>query len=141
MFKGNIDLVKELIEKGEEINPKKENPPLYAASWKGFRDIVELLLKSNANPNLALSKDGQTPLFVASKNGHTEIIKLLLDSNANPNLALTTDGQTPLYQSSKNGYINIVKLLLDSNANPNLALTTMDKLLSIKLLRMDILIL
>ena len=43
--------------------------PLSMASQNGYTDIVSLLLKANANPNLHRN-DGVTPLFIASQFGH-----------------------------------------------------------------------
>ena len=54
------------------------------ANQEGHTDIVSLLLKANANPDLH-SDDGVTPLYMASQEGHADIVDLLLEANANVN--------------------------------------------------------
>ena len=80
--------------------------------------MVNLLLKSNANPNPLV--DGITPLFIASQEGHHDIVRLLLNANANPNV-YTDDGITPLMIASFNCHPCIVQLLLKSGADPNIS--------------------
>ena len=92
--------------------------PLFIASLKGHTDIVDLLLKNNANPDLQ-GTNGCTPLYIASHKGHTGIVDLLLKNNANPDLQ-ETNGCTSLYIGSHKGHTDIVDLLLKNNANPDL---------------------
>ena len=44
----------------------------YIASEKGHTDVVAILLKNNANPDLP--KNGCTPLFIASQEGQTDAL-------------------------------------------------------------------
>ena len=71
--------------------------PSFISSQEEHTKIVNLLLKSNANPNLPV--DSITPLFIASQEGHHDIARLLLNANANPNV-YTDDGITPLMIAS-----------------------------------------
>lgn len=70
---GNYDKVKELLERG--INPnitgKGNYTPLEIASYKGFKEIVILLLKYGAT----LHKDNA--LKLAKEYHHSEIIEIL----------------------------------------------------------------
>lgn len=65
--------------------------PLQAASWLGNLDVVGLLLKYGADPNLY---GGSSALSAAAHNGHLIIMKLLLDTGADihEGLALRTSG-------------------------------------------------
>ena len=92
---------------------------LTIASFLGQENAVEILLKSNANPNIARC-DGITPIWAASQKGHSGIVEVLLNASADPNVI--HDDISPLMAASKEGYAGIVKLLLNANANPNVIL-------------------
>ncbi len=53
------------------------NTALILAAYKGYPEIVELLLNKGADINTR-GKEDLTALSSASKHGHTEIVKLLL---------------------------------------------------------------
>ena len=89
--------------------------PLFVASEEGHTEVVSLLLKANADPNIQTEK-GASPLFIASQEGHTEIVSLLLKANADPNIQIE-DGPTPLFIASQEGHTEVVSLLLKTNAN------------------------
>ena len=65
------------------------------ASWKGHRDVVQLLLDKGANPNKA-TRTGATSLHWAAHSGHKNVVQLLLERGADPNLA-SISGWTPLH--------------------------------------------
>ena len=48
---------------------------LILAAWYGHQDLVRLLLKLKADPNLC-DEQGITPLMAASYTGHPEIVKV-----------------------------------------------------------------
>ena len=98
--------------------------PLIFAAERGHKDVVQLLLTSGADPNLA-DEDGFTPLLDAVNDGHFEVAKLLLDYGADPNIANKVDGYVPLMYASESGHEDIVHLLLDRGSDPNIA-DTMD---------------
>ncbi len=89
-------------------------------------EIVKLLLKNRANPNLQ-DNDGWTALMTASRFSNTEssieIVELLLKYGANPNLQ-DNDGWTALILASRfsneESSIETVEILLKNGANPNL---------------------
>ena len=83
---------------------------LYIASENGHKEIVDLLLKNGANPNIySIKFPDVSPLHVASKNGHKEIVDLLLKNGANPNAKF--NGLSPIDFASQKGYKEIVVLL------------------------------
>ncbi|XP_041379641.1 ankyrin repeat and protein kinase domain-containing protein 1-like [Gigantopelta aegis] len=82
------DVVKLLLK--ENVNPNHQRQrdgvtALILASEKGHHQVVELLLKENADSNLQ-KEDGWTALMSASQNGHHQVVELLLNGNADPNL-------------------------------------------------------
>ena len=106
----NIEELKELIEKGANVNIKNEynyTPLHYSRS----SEITKLLLGTGANPN-SQTMNGDTPLHYAETK---EITKLLLESGANPNIQ-NKYGYTPLHFVRTE---EITKLLLEAGANPN----------------------
>lgn len=54
----------------------------YAASLSGEADILELLLRYDANVD-ALNDDGETPLFFATKSNNKFAASTLIDRKAN----------------------------------------------------------
>jgi ankyrin repeat protein len=52
--------------------------PLYQASKSGHIDVVRVLLKHNADPNI-WRNNGLAPIYQAVKNDHIQVVELLLD--------------------------------------------------------------
>ena len=59
---------------------------LMAASESNNVQVVEWLLKNNADPNVQMDTTAWTAMHAASKNGNVEILKMLLDAGGNPEL-------------------------------------------------------
>ena len=80
---GDYESVEILINNDALIDTYSNNKriPLHLASYRGFPNIVELLLKFGSDPNY---KDelGCTPLHLAAKKGNVKCIELLLDYDA-----------------------------------------------------------
>src|SRR3990167_2881002 len=90
---------------------------LMHAALNGYDQVVDLLLKANANPNIQ-DEGGYTVLSYAANRGYDQIVDLLLKANANPNI-YDPIGQSALTTAVDKGYDKIVDLLLKANANPN----------------------
>ncbi|XP_061082847.1 unconventional myosin-XVI-like [Conger conger] len=79
--------VQRLVATGGSVNQSNGDGVtlLHIACASGYRDVVSLLLKSGADPQLA---DGAywTPLHLAAKYGQSDVIGQLLDQHANPAL-------------------------------------------------------
>jgi len=81
---GNLEVVKELILQGANINVKSKfgETPLQLASREGHLKIVKELISQGAKID-EKDKSGNTPLQFASRHGHLEIVKELISQGAN----------------------------------------------------------
>jgi hypothetical protein len=144
---GNAPIVKALIEAGAKVDELNEyylfddndlmlaendanyefsesstdlSTALYIACANDKIDVVKLLLKAGANPDIPNSK-GTTPLSISTQHGNIFIIKSLLAANADVNKA-DMDSRTPLYYARKNleqfglHFPLIIKMLVDAGA-------------------------
>uniref|UniRef100_A0ABD2WWJ0 Uncharacterized protein n=2 Tax=Trichogramma kaykai TaxID=54128 RepID=A0ABD2WWJ0_9HYME len=160
---GCEDAVKKFLERGQVdpncLMPRTGDSPLLVALENGQDDVIKLLLKGGADPNLP-AKDRSTPLILALVNHDTNIAAILLEGGANPNLP-DEDGSTPLHvicqqpwdESTSTfcepnseesrpmmaqtwDYRETVELLLSKGADPNIAdaegLTPLHELCKIK---------
>jgi ankyrin repeat protein len=92
---------------------------------KENKEIIELLLKHNADPNIkSKGKLSRTPLQDAVSQGNKDIIKLLLKYNADVNAIGVGNNKgeewTPLFQAVIKENKEIVELLLKHNADPDI---------------------
>lgn len=83
--------------------------PLTRASWLGYNDIIEVLLKFGADINKPTSNN-QTPLFFAVQKGRKHTVEFLLSKDAQLEVADSL-GYTPLDFAIIWGYYNIALLL------------------------------
>lgn len=103
---------------------------LFYASDGGFSHIVEQLLASGANPNIA-SKLGNTVLWLALDKGNFKIAEILLAGGANPNIVQPRQepplmiaynnifGRNGLYSRGDTNY-EILFRLMDAGADVNI---------------------
>ena len=84
--------------------------------------VVELLLKNEADPNIQTSETemiGLTALMLACEAGNLEVTKLLLKAKANPNQQ-QIDGITALMFQAKQGHPDIAQQILEYGADLNI---------------------
>ena len=79
---GLLDIAKQLIDRGADVN-KPGWAPLHYAATKGHVALMELLLEHHAYIDAA-SPNGSTPLMMASLYGTPAAVKLLLEAGADP---------------------------------------------------------
>lgn len=118
-LKGHFDIVKYLIEEAGAIVDLIDNEndtPLLKASYGGYENIVQYLLKKNANVNYK-DHEGWTALHNACSRGYCGIAQVLINASANVDCQNVT-GQTPLMNACARGYLKVVQLLILTNSNP-----------------------
>ncbi|XP_014209663.1 uncharacterized protein LOC106640224 [Copidosoma floridanum] len=86
--------------------------PLHHASWKGYDEIVNILLQNGANPNV-VGKQGLTPLHYAAKFSHPKVLKALLANGAVYN-AISETGKTPLDLANDKNVVHLLRLINES---------------------------
>jgi ankyrin repeat protein len=81
-LKGLTEVVRQLVEKGADVN-KPGWAPLHYAATNGHLEIMNLLLENHAYID-ASSPNGSTPLMMAALYGSPSAVKLLLEAGADP---------------------------------------------------------
>ena len=86
-IKGHLDLVKQLIKMGADVNREGWAPLHYAASadTPNTLEIIKLLLEESAYIDAA-SPNGTTPLMLAAQYSSEAVVKLLLEEGADVTL-------------------------------------------------------
>lgn len=117
---GNLEAVKQSIKNSpDSVNAVNEagNSVLVIASYKGQVEIVKLLLKKGADPNLN-SNEG-SPILAAVFKGDIAIAKLLLKKKVLLT-AVGRDGNSALHYAVLNKDGEMVKLLLKHKIDPSI---------------------
>lgn len=122
---GNLDFVKDCLDKGMDINARAEisgATPLDASIYGGHGHISDYLINQGADVN-AVGYEDYTILMAAANQGLPDMIRTLLEKGADPNLASPTTGETPLHAVTAKAFteraLECVKLLLEAGADPN----------------------
>lgn len=100
--RGDLSYVKNYVSRSTTyvnvniVDEKSKLTPLHLASYKGFVDIMEELIKNGADVNLR-DNLGRTALHFACIRGNLEGVKLLVESGADINLVdLTRSRKKPI---------------------------------------------
>jgi len=89
--------------------------PLMLATNNGCKEVVDILLKHKADPNL-VSTAGVNALFLAVHGGYVDCVKQLIKHKGNVNHKMSLGIPTPLYYASQNGDASIAKILVEAKA-------------------------
>jgi len=109
-YRGNTEVAEFLIDNVKDVNYKSsEGTALAGLCIRYNKDLVERLLKKNADPNIA-DATGTTPLLWAIKSGNKELVELLLKYKADKT---TKDsmGMTPFEYALQTNNTEIINLL------------------------------
>src|SRR5918996_3567829 len=95
----DIALVRELINRGINVNELDVNKdaPLIIAAYKGYTEIVKLLLKAGADVSVVDPGMKATALHAAACAGNAEVAKLLIEYKIDVNKQGPYNGYTALH--------------------------------------------
>nr|AKD28025.1 ankyrin repeat domain protein [Glypta fumiferanae] len=112
------DLIEYLLSQGADVNAKNRagHSLLYRATMCNFNDFVEILLKYNADVDIATPEQMSTPLHLAAAIGNEPITRMLIAAGAVVN-AKDKFGQTALRFACKSKDDKVVAALLESGAS------------------------
>jgi ankyrin repeat protein len=115
----DYQLVKYLIEKGEEINAKSENQtPLHIAYKKEHLEIFHFLILKGADLE-AKNENDKTLLQRATEARQYKIVNLLSYNNAHGKEKFFDCSYTDLHFASEHGHVQNVKFLIEKGADIN----------------------
>lgn len=117
----DIELVRELIARGEKIDGTDENydeiTPLFIAVENGNVEIARLLIDFGAKIN-ARDRQKQTPLMRVDEDATPRLIDLLVNAGADVNVT-DDDGNTALIFAADNANYEVLKKLIQAGAEIN----------------------
>ena len=119
--KNNVLLVQQLIADGADVNElDKGDAPLVMAAYKGYNEIVRVLLEAGADVRAVDPGMKATALHAAAYAGRAEAAKILIEYNIDINKQGPYNGYTALHDAIWQNNVDVVKVLLNSNADLSL---------------------
>ena len=115
--KGDLEMLKYLIEHHEESDAKPKNESLMSASFNGHLHLVKYLVENGADLNAKNYRD-DTVLIQASFGGHLDVIKYLVEIGADIN-ARGYKNDTVLIDAAYSGFLKVVEYLVENGADVN----------------------
>lgn len=118
---GNAEAVAAMLGEGAPPDGRVEgSTALYTAVVQGETQVVTMLLRAGADPNLRSGDQAEgTPLCAAACHGYAEITRALLAYGADPNLR-EDEWWTPLRWAAAHGHADVAGALLGAEADPDL---------------------
>ena len=112
-------LVKQLIQQGCDVNKLDagHNPPLIIAAYKGYAEIVSLLLKAGADVRAIDPGMKATALHAAAYAGRTEAAKQLITYGIDVNKQGPYNGYTALHDAIWQNNIDVAELIIEAGAD------------------------
>jgi ankyrin repeat protein/L-ascorbate metabolism protein UlaG (beta-lactamase superfamily) len=120
-YGGHRDLVEMLLDRGVDVNIKKDNnsTPLHGAALDGDLDVMTLLISRGADIDVR-NQAGYTPLLSAVAGSQLEAVELLLTHGADANATLERGGTALMESIPHDGEnIELARLLIGRGADVN----------------------
>jgi uncharacterized protein len=110
--RGETETVKNLIDKGVDMNVKDANgqTPLMIATYKNDVETAKVLIAAGADVNIRDDMKN-TPFLYAGAEGYLEILKLTIAAGADPTIT-NRYGGTALIPAAEHGYVDVIRELL-----------------------------
>src|SRR5215212_8189871 len=115
----NIALVKTLIAEGTNVNELDANQdaPLVMAAYKGYTEIVKLLLEAGADVTAVDPGMKATALHAAAYAGRTEAAKLLIQYGVDIDKQGPRNGYTALHDAIWQNNVDTARVIIEAGAN------------------------
>jgi ankyrin repeat protein len=113
--RGDVQLAAALLEDYPGLVHAREDDgstPLHAAAWKGFSEMVQLLIDREADVNAMSVNEhfGGTPLHAAAHGNRKEVAELLIMAGADISVK-SANGRNPLEETEVHKATKVAKLL------------------------------
>uniref|UniRef100_A0AAF5PWA4 K Homology domain-containing protein n=1 Tax=Wuchereria bancrofti TaxID=6293 RepID=A0AAF5PWA4_WUCBA len=117
---GHLEVVRLLIKFGAKVNIQTDETgetALTLAACGGFKDVVELLVRSDAHLDIGAN----TPLMEAAQEGHLDTVRFILSEMRSLGLPIdattTANSNTALTYAAENGHLDVCAALIEFGAN------------------------
>ena len=117
-----VDIVRYLLSKEAKPNASDRNgeTAIYIAAYRGYTEVVRLLVEANADVNCVCTGENWTPLHAAID--YPETVRALLRGGGDINIE-SKKSETPLDYAIRMGYHETVRVILnESKIKPDLNL-------------------
>src|SRR5215471_13509760 len=111
---GDVDAAKTVLRRNSD--GARDWRPIMEASYKGFPEIVKVLVKHGADVNALSTAEHNRPLHRAIEQGHADVVDVLLSSGADIEARATWLKIAPLAKAAFEGRPSIVDLLINRGA-------------------------
>jgi ankyrin repeat protein len=114
--------VRELISQGVDVSQLDENQdaPLIMAAYKGYTDIVRLLLEAGADVSAVDPGMKATALHAAAYAGRAGAARLLIEYGIDIDKQGPYNGYTALHDAVWQNNIDVAEILINAGANLNI---------------------
>lgn len=115
----DVARVKELVQQGVDVNEldASQDSPLIMAAYKGYTEIVQLLLGAGADVSAVDPGMKATALHAAAYAGRLEAAKLLIQYGIDIDKQGPYNGYTALHDAIWQGNKDVAQVLIESGAN------------------------
>jgi len=117
----DLELVDLLIRNGAKVSIANVAgvTPIQLAALNGSAAMLDRLIAAGADPNVPLTRSGDTALMIASRTGKVDAVRVLLDRGAKVNAQETWGGTTALMWAVSEKHPEVARLLVERGADVN----------------------
>jgi ankyrin repeat protein len=118
----DVAQVRKLVAQGVDVSELDQNQdaPLIMAAYKGYTDIVRLLLEAGADVTAVDPGMKATALHAAAYAGHAEAARLLIEHRIDIDKQGPYNGYTALHDAIWQNNVETAEVLINAGANLNI---------------------
>jgi hypothetical protein len=113
---GNLDRVRDLLQRDEVSWIKSQPTPLFLAAWNMHTKVAEIIIEYRKDWIETPDELGFSPLHIAVQNNDCRLITALIGAGAQIE-ATTEEGATPLLLAADMGHVKAAEILVNNDAN------------------------